>query len=132
MVARGGRVREPISAPDRGKVVTVWVPRGTMDGMTGTRYEFEAELWRWEARTDSWVFAALPEDVSDEIAELPLPPAGFGSVRVEVTLGAQRWSTSVFPDAGRKTYVLPVKAAVRRAEGVDVGDRVRIGVQTML
>ncbi|WP_251151621.1 DUF1905 domain-containing protein [Cellulosimicrobium sp. Marseille-Q4280] len=98
----------------------------------GTRFEFEAELWRWEARTDSWVFAALPEDVSDEIAELPLPPAGFGSVKVEVTIGSSRWSTSVFPDAGRKTYVLPVKAAVRRAEQVDVGDVVRIGVETLL
>ncbi len=100
--------------------------------VAGTRFEFEAELWRWEARTDSWVFAALPEDVSDEIAELPLPPAGFGSVKVEVTLGAQRWSTSVFPDAQRKTFVVPIKAAVRRAEGVDVGDRVRIGVETLV
>ncbi|MBN0041288.1 DUF1905 domain-containing protein [Cellulosimicrobium cellulans] len=100
--------------------------------VAGTRFEFEAELWRWEARTDSWVFAALPEDVSDEIAELPLPPAGFGSVKVEVTLGAQRWSTSVFPDAQRKTFVVPIKAAVRRAEGVDVGDRVTIGVETLL
>ena len=132
MVAPGTRVREPIPAPDLGKVVTVWVPRGTMGRMTGTRYEFETELWRWEARTDSWVFAALPEDVSDEIAELPLPPAGFGSVKVEVTLGAQRWSTSVFPDAQRKTFVVPIKAAVRRAEGVDVGDRVTIGVETLL
>ncbi|MDF2805249.1 MAG: hypothetical protein K0S43_195 [Cellulosimicrobium sp.] len=62
----------------------------------------------------------------------PLPPAGFGSVKVEVTLGAQRWSTSVFPDAQRKTFVVPIKAAVRRAEGVDVGDRVTIGVETLL
>ncbi|WP_338404036.1 DUF1905 domain-containing protein [Cellulosimicrobium arenosum] len=97
----------------------------------GARFEFEAELWRWEARTDSWVFAALPEDVSDEIAELPLPPAGFGSVKVRVTIGGSCWSTSVFPDAGRKTYVLPVKAAVRSAEQVDVGDVVRIGVETL-
>jgi hypothetical protein len=105
---------------------------GTGEGTTaGTRFEFEAELWRWQARTDSWVFVALPEDVSDEIADLPLPPAGFGSVKVEVTLGASRWSTSVFPDASRKTYVLPVKAAVRRAEKVDVGDVVRVGVETL-
>lgn len=97
----------------------------------GTRFEFQAELWRWEARTDSWVFAALPEHVSDEIADLPLPPAGFGSVKVEVTLGGSRWSTSIFPDAGRRTYVVPVKAAVRRAEQVDVGDVVRIGIETL-
>lgn len=103
-----------------------------MAPMAGTRYEFEAELWRWEARTDTWVFAALPEDVSDEIAELPLPPSGFGSVKVEVTLGSSRWSTSVFPDADRTTYVLPVKAAVRQREEVGVGDVVRICVETLL
>ncbi len=100
--------------------------------MAGTRYEFEAELWRWTARSDTWVFAALPTDVSDEIADSPLPPAGFGSVKVEVTLGGSRWSTSVFPDAERRTFVLPVKAAVRRREGVDVGDTVRIAVETMI
>ncbi|WP_265522097.1 DUF1905 domain-containing protein [Oerskovia flava] len=99
--------------------------------MVGTRYEFTAELWRWQARTAAWVFLALPQDVSDEIAELPLPPAGFGSVKVEVTLGSSRWTTSVFPDAGRKTYVLPVKASVRRTEGVEVGDVVRVGVETI-
>jgi hypothetical protein len=100
--------------------------------MAGTRYEFEAELWRWAARTDSWVFASLPLDVSDEIADSPLPPAGFGSVKVEVTLGGSRWSTSIFPDSGRKTFVLPVKAAVRRREGVEVGDTVRLAVETLI
>ncbi|MHA7134115.1 DUF1905 domain-containing protein [Oerskovia turbata] len=100
--------------------------------MAGTRYEFEAELWRWAARTDSWVFISLPLDVSDEIADSPLPPAGFGSVKVEVTLGGSRWSTSIFPDSGRKTFVLPVKAAVRRREGVEIGDVVRIAVETLI
>ncbi|MFJ4106010.1 DUF1905 domain-containing protein [Oerskovia enterophila] len=100
--------------------------------MVGTRYEFEAELWRWTARSEKWVFASLPDDVSDEIADSPLPPAGFGSVKVEATIGRTRWSTSIFPDAGRRTFVLPVKAAVRRAEDVDVGDTVRIAVETLI
>jgi hypothetical protein len=126
---RGSHAGGVRSAPDDARRVGGPRHHGLV---AGTRFEFEAELWRWEARTDSWVFAALPEDVSDEIAELPLPPAGFGSVKVEVTLGAQRWSTSVFPDAGRRTFVVPIKAAVRRAEGVDVGDRVTIGVETLI
>lgn len=131
MVACARRARERIPGSARRRTPRVGAPRH--HGLVaGTRFEFETELWRWEARTDSWVFAALPEDVSDEIAELPLPPAGFGSVKVEVTIGSSRWSTSVFPDAQRKTYVVPIKAAVRRAEGVDVGDRVRIGVETLV
>ena len=54
------------------------------------------------------------------------PPRGFGSVRVEVTLGETTWRTSVFPEAASGCFVLPVKKAVRRAEGVDPGDVGRV------
>src|SRR5690349_21694653 len=31
-------------------------------------YEFDAPLWRWDARkTDSWVFVSLPTDVADDV-----------------------------------------------------------------
>jgi hypothetical protein len=41
---------------------------------------------------------------------------------VLVEAGASQWRTSVFPDAERGTFVLPVKKAVRVAEGVSEGD----------
>jgi len=97
--------------------------------VTGERYGFEAQLWAWAARKELWVFATLPETVSDEIADRPRPPSGFGAVRVRVSLGAQRWETSVFPDAERRAYILPVKKAVRAKARVEVGDTVRLGVE---
>lgn len=100
--------------------------------MAGVRYEFETELFRWEARRDMWVFARLPDDVSEEIRLQPHPPAGFGSVKVTVTLGRSRWSTSVFPESADGAYVVAIKGEVRRREGVGVGDRVALGVETML
>ncbi len=90
--------------------------------------EFESELWLWSAKEgDSWVFVSVPEDVSDEIRDLAGPPRGFGSVRVEVTVGATTWRTSVFPQKVG-TFALPVKKAVRRAEGVDAGDQVAVSL----
>lgn len=85
------------------------------------QYEFDSPLWLWDARkTDSWTFVSLPEDVADEILEVAAPVArGFGSVRVEVTVGATTWRTSIFPDSTRRTYALPIKRAVRRAEGLE-------------
>ncbi len=100
--------------------------------MAGTRYEFHAVLYRWAARTDRWVFARLPLDISDDIRDAPHPPAGFGSVKVEVTLGSSRWSTSVFPEASDGAYVVAIKGAIRRRENVDVGDRVRLAVETLI
>ncbi len=85
-------------------------------------------MWLWEARkTDSWTFVSLPPEVADEILELAAPYArGFGSVRVEVAIGATVWRTSIFPDSKARTYVLPVKKEVRRAQGIGAGDRVRV------
>ncbi|HEU4331235.1 MAG TPA: DUF1905 domain-containing protein [Lapillicoccus sp.] len=97
--------------------------------MTG--YEFEAELWLWDARrVDTWTFVSLPPDISEEIAERAqaLPRAGFGSVRVEVTVGRTSWRTSIFPAAPDR-YDLPVKKAVRKAESLDPGDRVSVTVE---
>jgi hypothetical protein len=86
---------------------------------------FDAELWIWDARrADSWTFVSLPPDASEEIRDLAAdaPRRGFGSVRVRVTVGASTWKTSIFPDAARGCYVLPVKRAVRESEGLDTGD----------
>jgi hypothetical protein len=83
--------------------------------------EFDAELWEYEGDAP-WVFVTLPHDIADAIDdEWPRRP-GFGSVPVVVTIGATEWRTSVFPDKGSASFVLPVKQAVRRAEGLEPGD----------
>lgn len=88
--------------------------------MTGT-FSFEATVWEHDGDA-AWHFVSLPEDVADGIAERWAGRRrGFGSVRVEVTIGASTWRTSLFPDGRRGTYVLPVKRAVRTAEGLAVG-----------
>lgn len=97
----------------------------------GVQREFAAELWLAQDGAGAGVvFARVPADVSAEVRDVPRPRAGFGSVRVTVTLGGSRWSTSVFPESS-ESYVLPVKKAVRAAEGVGVGDVVRIRIETV-
>jgi hypothetical protein len=86
-------------------------------------HTFQAELWRWRAEEGgSWIFVSLPFDLADEIDATSGPKRGFGSVRVEVTIGAVTWRTSLFPSKEHRTYVLPVKAAVRKANGLGQGD----------
>lgn len=97
------------------------------------RFAFDAEVWVWDARqTDTWTFVSLPAEASAEIREFAAGiPRGFRAVRVSVTVGATTWRTSVFPDAARGVYVLPLKKAVRRAEGIDAGDRIRVNVELL-
>lgn len=100
-----------------------------------TEHEFTAPLWRWQARDDetggSWFFVSLPFEVADAIEDEAGPRKGFGSVRVEVSVGTSTWRTSVFPSAEEKTFVLPVKKAVRVAEGLAEGGACRVRVRTV-
>lgn len=96
-------------------------------------WTFTAELWRWGARQadgpSSWIFLTLPAEVSEELRLGAGEPRGFGSVRVHVEASRTSWDTSVFPDAaGTGCFVLPVKKAVRDAEGVTEGDDLTVAV----
>lgn len=97
-------------------------------------FEFDAELWLWEARqVDSRTFVTLPEEASEVIHEVVGPPQrAFGAVRVRVSLGATTWRTSIFPNSGSGRYVLPVKKAVCKAAGVAAGDTVRVRLEVLV
>ena len=92
--------------------------------------EFVAEVWQWDARkSDSWFFVSLPPGLADDIdAEHGHRAKGFGSLRVEVRIGATTWRTSIFPDTKRATYVLPVKKSVRTTEAIENGDQVNVSI----
>jgi len=93
--------------------------------------EFEAELWIWDARKgETWTFVSLPVDASDEIRDLTgAQRRGFGSVRVRARVGATTWQTSIFPDSKVGAYVLPIKAAVRKAQSLSAGDTTAVSVE---
>lgn len=89
--------------------------------MTAPRFRFTAPVWEHDGM-GAWHFVSLPDNEADDIEQMYGHQArGFGSLRVEVTIGATTWTTSVFPDSKRQTYVLPVKKSVRTAEGLHAG-----------
>jgi len=92
---------------------------------------FTAPLWEYEGPA-AWFFVSLPPEVADEIADLVADRAtAFGSVRVGVRVGGTQWSTSLFPDKQRETYVLPMKRAVREAEGLVEGGAVPVQLEVL-
>jgi hypothetical protein len=92
-------------------------------------FHFDATLWRYPGDT-GWHFVTLPIDVADAIEEITAPTRrGFGSVRVEVTVGSTTWRTSLFPDTKAESYVLPMKKPVRIAEHLTEGDSVEIRIE---
>ena len=49
---------------------------------------------------------------------------GWGSLPVAVTIGRTTWKTSIFPDKKTGVYGLPLKADVRKKEGILEGNTV--------
>ena len=89
-------------------------------------FRFTSELWRYRS-DNAWHFITLPQTIADVIrAEGEPVRRGFGSVRVEVTIGDSTWTTSVFPDTESGSFVLPVKKPVRHAEHIEDGDEVAV------
>jgi len=92
---------------------------------------FDAEPFPWHGDKVSWVFVAIPKDDADAIDDATSLTGGFGSVKVKVQIGKTSWSTSLFPSKEMETYVLPLKKAVRQAEGIEVGKRVEVTVELL-
>lgn len=89
-------------------------------------YKFKAKLWRWKGDAPaSWVFVTLPDDVALAI-KYEAEKRAWGSVAVAAHIGETAWRTSLFPDKASGGYLLPVKAAVRKAESLHDGDEAEI------
>lgn len=74
--------------------------------------------WRGPA---PFLFVRLPDDDADHVQRVAQAVTyGWGMVPVTVTLGATTWTTSLWPREG--SFMVPLKAWVRRAEGVELGD----------
>ena len=83
----------------------------------GKTYRFTASLWLYPGMTGNWHFITVPKEVTEDIADrYAEKKRGWGSLRVSTTIGKSTWESSIFPDKKSGCFVLPVKAAVRKAE----------------
>lgn len=91
--------------------------------MPEVTYRLKGRLWLYGGPA-GWHFVTLPKGAAREIRLLRadgVTGKGWGSIRVQATIGATTWATSIFPSKEESSYVLPVKAEVRRAEGLEEG-----------
>jgi hypothetical protein len=86
--------------------------------------EFSGEMWFWKGPAP-WHFVTVPDEECGELAAASaLVTYGWGMIPVTARIGETGWKTSLFPKDGR--YIVPVKARVRQAEGLEVGDTVAV------
>ena len=84
-------------------------------------------IYGFDGKAGAWHFATVPENIADEINFFFADQKrGWGSLPVEVTIGESTWNTSIFPDKRTKSFMLPLKASVRKQEQIDAGDSIEV------
>jgi hypothetical protein len=101
--------------------------------MKGEVHKVKSKVWLYPGMS-GWHFVNVDKKQSVAIKEKYLSACnaqaggrgsrGFGSIPVEVTLGNTIWKTSIFPDKQSGTYVLPLKAKVRKDEDILADDTI--------
>ena len=80
--------------------------------------EFSAPVFEWRGPAP-YHFVSVPPEEADDIAAIAGDITyGWGMVPVRGTLGDTDFTTALWPKDGG--YVVPLKDAVRRAEGVEI------------
>lgn len=103
--------------------------------MEELNFTITSRLWIYQGKS-AWYFISVKGEEAEQIKFFTDPKntgrkrRGWGSVKVKATIGDTTWETSIFPSKDSGGYLLPVKAAVRKAEklldGNDVTVRLKI------
>jgi hypothetical protein len=88
------------------------------------RVDFRGEVWYWRGPSP-FHFVTVPDEQCGGLeAASALVTYGWGMIPVTGRIGTTTFTTSLYPKDGG--YIVPIKAAVRRAERIDVGDVVSV------
>jgi hypothetical protein len=94
-------------------------------------------LWRWTSPNApaAWFFVTIDGDAGEALSGITLMRqlengrrGGFGSLKVRARIGNSEFATSVFP-SNELGWMLPVKASVRKAEGLSKGSEVLVTLE---
>lgn len=105
-------LRDELGVAPEGNAAGPWTARGA--------------VWLWQGSDGapakgSWYFLTIDGEAAQAIRASAVNAAAWGSVYVEATIGSTTWRTSLFPSKQAGGYLLPLKAAVRKAEKIVEG-----------
>jgi hypothetical protein len=98
--------------------------------MPAMEIKIRGELIHWRGPAP-FHFVPIPSAQSAKIKALaPRLAYGWGVIPVTCTIGATTFTTSLFPKDG--LYLVPIKSAVRSAEGLELGSQVPMRLEFAL
>ncbi|MBP6945850.1 MAG: DUF1905 domain-containing protein [Candidatus Pacebacteria bacterium] len=97
--------------------------------MKAKLYKVKSKIWLYPGMA-GWHFVSIDKKQSEEIKKkFGSMKRGWGSLPAVVTLGKTVWRTSIFPDTKAGAYLLPLKAEVRKKEGVYADESISFSIE---
>ncbi len=88
------------------------------------KYEFSAKTW-----LNTWLFVSLPKAMASEIREnLQWQEEGWGRMKARAKIGESEWETAIWFDTKHDTYILPLKAEIKKKEKIGVEQDVNVAI----
>lgn len=92
------------------------------------KYDFTSKVWK-HAGTGGWYFVSLPKGIAKEIREhLQWQEEGWGRMKANAQIESANWETAIWFDKKQNTYLLPLKAEVRRRANIKVEDTLTVTI----
>lgn len=94
---------------------------------TESKYEFSAKPWLQHDGPGGWCFVSLPVKMSEQIRKISKwDEEGWGRLKARAKIGKTEWATAIWFDSRRQTYLLPLKAEIRRKENILLDESRRV------
>lgn len=98
----------------------------------GIEFKFSAKAYQYSASADmmsGWTFVSLPKELSMKIREsFKCLEEGWGRMKVTAKIGNSEWRTSIWFDTKQDTYLLPLKAVIRKKENIVLDEDIAISI----
>jgi hypothetical protein len=91
--------------------------------------EFSGKIWFWKGPAP-WYFVTVPPPEADLLHSISRAVTyGWGMIPVSVRIGKTKWKTALWPKDD--SYIVPLKANIRKAEKLEEGDEVTIHLEVL-
>jgi hypothetical protein len=89
------------------------------------KFEFITKIWQ-HAGQGGWHFVSLPQALAKKIRDnLKSEEEGWGRLKAKAKIGNSEWETAIWFDTKMNTYLLPLKAEIRKKENLETDKNIK-------
>jgi hypothetical protein len=99
-----------------------------MENKTEYKFTDKPKLWPFSP-SNGCPYVELPKEAANEIRKyLQWQEQGWGRMKAIIKIGNSEWQTSIWFDTKHDTYILPIKAEIRKKENIEIDKDVEVSV----